>query len=83
MGLVGWWRRLELENEKQESKKRKLEEDRRRKEENNLKFLRKFYTNISTTPGGSERLRSGKKTLTVLTHPNACNKLEELSFSQH
>ena len=53
VGLVGWWRRVELEIEKLDNKRRKLEENRRRKEENKLEFLRKFYPNISTTPGGS------------------------------
>jgi hypothetical protein len=83
VGLVGWWRRLELENEKDESKRRKLEEDRRRKEANKLEFLRKFYPNISTTPGGSERLRSGKSNLNILGHPTDCNKFAELSLSPH
>ena len=62
---MGWLRRLELENEKKESKKRKLEEDRRRKEANKLQFLRKFYPNISTTPGvvhkGQFQLRKPRK----------------------
>ena len=80
---MGWWRRLELENEKVESKRRKLEEDRRRKEANKLEFLRKFYPNISTTPGGSERLRSGKSNLNILGHPTDCNKFAELSLSPH
>ena len=80
-GSGGWWRRLELENEKEESKRRKLEEDRRRKEANKLEFLRKFYPNISTTPGGSERLRSGKSKLNILGHPTEWNKSEELSLS--
>ena len=74
---------VELENEKLDNKRRKLEENRRREEENKLDFLRKFYTNISTKPGGSERLRSGKKNLTCLTHPNESNKMEEYSFSPH
>ena len=74
---------MELENEKEESKRRKLEEDRRRKEANKLEFLRKFYPNISTTPGGSERLRSGKSKLNILGHPTEWNKFEELSLSPH
>jgi hypothetical protein len=80
---VGWWRRVELEIEKLDNKRRELEENRRRKEENKLEFLRKFYPNISTTPGGSERLRSGKKNLTDLEHPTKSNKMEEFSFSPH
>ena len=52
---MGWWRR-ELENTKWDTKRRKFEELRRRKEENKLEFLRKFYLNLSSTPGGSERL---------------------------
>jgi hypothetical protein len=69
VGLAGWWRRVELENDKLDNERRKLEEIIRRKEENKLESLRKFYPNISTTPKGSERLRSGKKNLTDLEHP--------------
>ena len=60
-----------------------MEDNRRRKEENKLEFLRKFYPNISTTPGGSERLRSGNKNLTDLEHPTESNKIAEFSFSPH
>ena len=83
VGLVGWWRRVELESTKLETKIRKLEEDRRKKEENKLEFLRKFYPNISTTPGGSEKLKSGKKTLNFLTHPSERYRQDEFSFSPH
>ena len=48
-----------------------------------MEFLRKLYQNISTTPGGSERLRSGKKNLTDLEHPTESNKIAEFSFSPH
>ena len=77
MDLVGCWRRVELENDKVENKRKRLEDNRRRKEENKLEFLRKFYPNIITTPRGSERLRSGKKNLTVLEHPTKSNKIAE------
>ena len=66
---------------KLEIKRSKLEDDRRKKEENKLEFLRKFYPNISTTPGGSEKLKSGKKTLNFLTHPSERYRLDEFSFS--
>jgi hypothetical protein len=54
-----------------------------RKEANKLEFLRKFYPNFSTTPGGSERLRFGKSNLNILEHPTECNKFVELSLSPH
>jgi hypothetical protein len=40
VGLVGWWRRVELESTKLKIMRRKFDEDRRKKEENKLKFLR-------------------------------------------
>ena len=83
VGLVGWWRRVELENDKLEIKRRKLEDSRRKKEENKMAFLRKFYPNISATPGGSERLRTGDRNLTVLEHPTESKKIAEFSFSPH
>ena len=72
---------MELESTKLETRRRKLEEDRRKKEENKLEFLRKFYPNISTTPGGSENLKSGMKTLNFLTHPSERYRQDEFSFS--
>ena len=79
-GLVGWWRRVELESMKLEIKRRKLEDDRRKKEENKLEFLRKFYPNISTTPGGSKNFKSGKKALNISTRPSERYRLDESSF---
>jgi hypothetical protein len=80
VGLVGWWRRVELENDKLDNKKRKLEENNRKKEENKLEFLRKFYPNISTTPRGSEKLRSGKKNLIDLNTLLKVTRLKNFLF---
>ena len=89
VGLVGWWRRVELEQSKLESRTRKLEgkvkkteEERKRSKENKITFLRKFYPNISKTPGGSERLRPGENSSSILKHPNNnTHGNRELSFS--
>ena len=86
---MGWWRRVELEQFKLESRTRKLErkvkkteEERKRNKDNKITFLRKFYPNISKTPGGSERLRPGENSSSILKHPrNNTHRNRELSFS--
>ena len=89
VGLVGWWRRVELEQSKLESRTRKLEgkvkkteEERKRNKENKITFLRKFYPNISKTPGGSERLRPGENSSSILKNPdNNKHRSRELPLS--
>ena len=63
-GLVGWWRRIEMEQSKQEAlgrkqegRKRKEVEERRKKEDEKLNFVRKYFPGCSQTPGGSSKLR--------------------------
>jgi hypothetical protein len=58
--------KLESRTRKLEGKVKKTEEERKRNKENKITFLRKFYPIISKTPGGSERLRAGKNSSSIL-----------------
>ena len=56
---MGWWRRVELELSREEKNTRIVEtrevntlKDRKLKEESKLNFVRKFYPDCSTSPGG-------------------------------
>ena len=60
-----WWRRMELDQTREETKTRRLETKVKKTEEEmlkrkniNINFLKKYYPNLSTKPGGSIRLTS-------------------------
>ena len=52
VGLVGWWRRVELEASKEDKITRRLEQ----KKESKHNFLKKYYPNCTTSPGGRMKL---------------------------
>ena len=92
VGLVGWWRRVELELSREEKNTRREEtrevnttNDRKLKEQSKLNFLRKFYPDCSTSPGGKTlKLIHTNNKSELLEHPSDIvrkNILEELSFS--
>ena len=78
VGLVGWWRRVELEALKEDKITRRLEQ----KNESKLNFLKKYYPNCTTSPGG--RMKLLNKNSELLEHPSDNGKnirTAELSFS--
>ena len=59
-GFVGWWRRVENVGEKEGAAMRMIEEEedgRKRKSEAKISFLRKFFPEIHSSPGGSDKLQ--------------------------
>ena len=92
VGLVGWWRRVEQELSREENNTRRVEtkalntaRERKLKAESKLKFLRKFYPECTTSPGGKTlKLTHTHKNSELLDHPSDIvrkSRLEELSFS--
>ena len=92
VGLVGWWRRVELEKSREEKNTRRVEskkviaqEQRKLGHKAKLTFLRKFYPDCSTSPGGKTlNLIHAHKKSELLTHPSDIVKNirgRELSFS--
>ena len=89
VGLVGWWRRVELEASKEDNITRRLEKkatnttiERKQKKESKLNFLKKYYPNCTTSPGG--RMKLSNKNSELLGHPSDIGKhirTAELSFS--
>jgi hypothetical protein len=82
LGLVGWWRRLEQEQSRQENLQRKEENKkikeitgRNKQEEEKLSFIRKFFPNCTQTPGGTVKLNKElhKKRDSNLGHPSSGN----------
>ena len=53
VGLVGWWRRVEAEAEKEMKVKFKKETGNQSK----ISFIRKFFPDVSNSPGGSQTIR--------------------------
>ena len=53
VGLVGWWRRVEAEAEKEMKEKSKKETGNQSK----ISFIRKFFPEVSNSPGGSQTIR--------------------------
>ena len=59
IGLVGWWRRVEKEGEKEgidKDKEKKKEDERKRKITAKINFLSKFYPDTHSSPGGNIRI---------------------------
>ena len=59
IGLVGWWRRVEKEGEKEGVAKEKdirTEDDRKRKAEAKVSFLKQYYPDTQSSPGGSTQI---------------------------
>ena len=92
VGLVGWWRRVELESSRVEKNSRRVESktvnterDRKQREESKLNFLRRFYPECSKSPGGKTlKLIHTHKKSEFSDHPSdsvRASRLEELSFS--
>jgi hypothetical protein len=57
---LGWWRRVETEGEKKGALKMRIEEEedgRKRQSEAKNSFLRKFFTEMHSSPGGSDKLQ--------------------------
>ena len=89
---MGCWRRLELEAYKEEKSSRRRERkavntasDRKQKEESKIYFLRKFYQEVSKSPGGKTlRLIHTHNKSELSAHPSdivQADRLEELFFS--
>jgi hypothetical protein len=63
-GLIGWWRRVEQEQEiiesvrkKEELLRRKEGEGRKTRSDAKVSFLQKYYPDANSTPGGTCKLR--------------------------
>ena len=88
MGLVGWWRRVELEASEEDKITRRLKKEtintaieKKQKKESKLNFLKKYYPNFTTSPGG--RMKLSNKNSELLEHPSDIGKhirTAEISF---
>jgi hypothetical protein len=70
-GLVGWWRRVELEGRKEEiiwMKEAKTVVERKKGLESKLSFVRKFFPETNMTPGGTCKLRRREDYTTIQPH---------------
>ena len=59
VGFVGWWRRVEKEGEKEGVIKKMVQEEedgRRMKVQAKISFLKKFFPDAHSSPGGSDKL---------------------------
>jgi hypothetical protein len=68
-GLIGWWRRVEQEQERIESVRKKEEllskkeeEGRKTRSDAKVSFLQKYYPDANSTPGGTCKLRRRSST---------------------
>ena len=64
-GLVGWWRRVERDGEREGNemmKQTRLLEERAGKQACKLSFIQKFFPDSNLSPGGSGRLRGRRVT---------------------